>query len=199
VNYKLSQITELPDFVWHCEPPRWGFDHEGLFLEPAAQTDFWQRTYYGFSADNGHFYYAKLTGDFVVATTVHSRPHHQYDQAGLMVRQTAECWIKTSVEFEPVGHDRLGVVVTQHGYSDWSTQDLITRTDEISVRIARTGSEFLVSAHLPKKDWTQLRVLRFACDPTEPLAVGPYACSPKGPGFRCAFTELTVETPSSPK
>jgi len=194
---KLSGVAELPGFAWHCEPPAWGFDGDGLFIEPAALTDFWQRTHYGFSADNGHFFFTRLTGDFVVSATVRSKPRHQYDQAGLMIRQDAECWIKTSVEFEPEANDRLGVVVTHHGYSDWSTQDLTAEANEISFRVARTGSEFIISARLANADWTQLRMVRLPCDPAGPLAIGPYACSPKAAGFRCVFTELSVDQSSN--
>jgi len=199
MTYHLSQLTEMPGFTWHCPPPAWGFDHEGLFLQPAAATDFWQRTHYGFSADNGHFLFTRLAGDFVVSATVRSHPRHQYDQAGLMVRQDAECWIKTSAEFEPDAADRLGVVVTQHGFSDWSTQDLVSKAEEISFRLARTGNEFIISSRLAGTDWTQLRMVRLDCDSEAPLAVGPYACSPKGAGFRCVFTELTVEDSSNSK
>jgi uncharacterized protein len=199
MTYPLAQLTALPGFNWHCAPLAWGFDAEGLFIQPAAATDFWQRTHYGFSADNGHFLFTRLPGDFVVSATVRLQPCHQYDQAGLMVRQDAECWIKTSAEFEPDAADRLGVVVTHHGFSDWSTQDLPTKTNELSFRVARTGSEFIVSARFAGHDWMQLRMVRLACDQASPLSVGPYACSPKGAGFRCVFTELSVEESSDGK
>ena len=55
MTYKLSQLAQLPGFTWHGPQPVWGFDREGLFIQPAGGTDFWQRTHYGFSADNGHF------------------------------------------------------------------------------------------------------------------------------------------------
>jgi hypothetical protein len=199
VTYNLSQLTELPGFAWHVAPPAWGFDSEGLFIQPAAGTDFWQRTHSGFSADNGHFLFTRLTGDFVVSATVRSQPRHQYDQAGLMVRFDAGCWIKTSAEFEPDTADRLGVVVTQHGFSDWSTQDLPSASREISFRVARTGSEFIISARFEGADWSQLRMVRLACDPVAPLAIGPYACSPKAAGFRCVFTKMSVEPASNGK
>ena len=197
MTWNLSQLTELRGFAWHSEPLMWGFNHEGLFIEAEAKTDFWQRTHYGFSADNGHFLFTRLTGDFVVSATVRLQPRHQYDQAGLMIRQDAECWIKTSAEFEPESSDRLGVVVTHHGFSDWSTQDLTAETNEIAFRVARTGSEFIVSARLADKDWTQLRMVRLACDSAGALAIGPYACSPKAAGFRCVFTEISVDQSSN--
>lgn len=198
MTYHLSQLAELPDFSWHCPPPVWGFNHEGLFLEPAAATDFWQRTHYGFSADNGHFLFKTMAEDFEISTTVRLQPRQQYDQAGLMVRLNAECWIKTSVEFEPDTANRLGVVVTHHEFSDWSTQDLDKQVREVSFRITRSGSEFIASARWSGAAWTQLRMFRLACDPEAPLAAGLYACSPKAAGFRCVFTELSLTSSPCP-
>lgn len=36
------------------------------------------------------------------------------------------CWLKTSLEYIPEGPSHLGAVVTNNGYSDWSTQDYPT-------------------------------------------------------------------------
>ena len=33
-------------------------------IEPDAPTDFWQRTHYGFRADNGDFRYTAISGPF---------------------------------------------------------------------------------------------------------------------------------------
>ena len=109
---------------WHCPPERWHLGPDGLAVEAAAGTDFWQGTHYGFRVDNGHALLAEVSGDFVLETRVQVRPIHQYDQAGLMVRLTPGAWLKTSVEFEPGEPSRLGAVITNHGWSDWSTQDL---------------------------------------------------------------------------
>jgi regulation of enolase protein 1 (concanavalin A-like superfamily) len=72
-------------------------------------------------------------------------------------------------------------------------QDLAGDVSEISFRVARTGSEFILSARIANLDWTQLRMVRLACDPAGPLAIGPYACCPKAAGFRCVFTEISVD------
>src|SRR5262245_26679782 len=114
-----------PRLRWYCEPPRWSVEpaRRWLRVEPNGGTDFWQKTHYGFEADNGHLLFTGLTGDFVMTTRVRFHPVHQYDQAGLMVRVSPSCWLKTSVEYEPDGPSHLGAVVTNQAYSDWSTQD----------------------------------------------------------------------------
>ena len=97
-----------PRLTWHCAPPRWQLGSEGLRFATMAGTDFWQGTHYGFRVDNGHALLAEIGGDFVLETRVRTQPVHQYDQAGLMVRLTPECWLKTSVEHEPGAAEPIG-------------------------------------------------------------------------------------------
>src|SRR3954468_22527829 len=86
---------------WTDEPESWELTPDGLVVAPAAKTDFWQRTHYGFQVDQGPRLLTPVSGDFIMETEVAFEPVHQYDQAGLMVRLSAESWLKTSVEFEP--------------------------------------------------------------------------------------------------
>ena len=93
---------QRPDarLAWFCPPARWSLHDSRLIIYPEAQTDYWQRTHYGFSADNGHFLGLPLTGDFLLSTRVRSLPAHQYDQAGLMVRYSPDCWLKVLLRQE---------------------------------------------------------------------------------------------------
>ena len=139
LDERFVNPTLDPRLSWRCEPARWQLQPGRLRVEPDAETDFWQRTHYGFQVDNGHFLFAEVAGPFRLATQVRFEPAHQYDQAGLMVRLSADCWLKTSVEHEPGPINRLGVVVTNAGYSDWSTQDVPGELREIWLRLERTG------------------------------------------------------------
>ena len=75
-----------PRLAWHCPPPSALTGASGLTVATAAGTDFWQGTHYGFRVDNGHALLAEADRDFVLDDAVRTRPMHQYDQAGLMVR-----------------------------------------------------------------------------------------------------------------
>ena len=186
---------------WRNEPSRWTVDvgRGCLRVEPDPGTDFWQRTHYGFRADNGHFLSAEAAGDFVLRTHVRFEPVHQYDQAGLMVRLSEECWLKTSVEYEPGATSRLGVVVTNHGYSDWSTQDIPSDRHAIWLRVRRTGADYLVEASADGTDWTQLRLAHLHDDHAGVVRAGLYACSPKAAGFAAEFDLLYLErSPDGP-
>jgi regulation of enolase protein 1 (concanavalin A-like superfamily) len=188
--------TLPPGLRWFCEPRRWAVlpAEQRLRVEPDGGTDFWQRTLYGFQADNGHFLAADVAGDFILAARIGFRPCHHYDQAGLMARISARCWIKTSVEYEPEGPSRLGVVVTNQGYSDWSTQDFPPGPGEVWLRVRREGGDYLVEASRDGRKWGQLRLTHLHDDQGGALvACGLYACSPKGAGFVAEFADLSID------
>ena len=180
---------------WYCEPPSWSMDSaRGLCLAPDAQTDYWQRTHYGFQVDNGHFLFAEIEGDFVMTTCVVTRPVHQYDQAGLMVRLSDACWLKTSVEFEPDEPNRLGAVVTNAGYSDWSTQPLSHAITTTWFRVRVEGQSCTVEASLDGAQWQQIRLAHLQeLGTTKAVKCGLYACSPKASGFEAEFKFLKIE------
>lgn len=184
-----------PALRWRCEPARWGVDPAGrrLWIEPNAGTDFWSKTHYGFEADDGHFLFLTAPGDFVLTTRVSLRPVHQYDQAGLMVRISPSCWVKTSIEYEPGGPDLLGAVVTNSGYSDWSTQDVPRGTAEVWLRVRLEADDCLVDAALDGRSWRTIRTAHLLERSAAPAVdCGLYACSPRGAGFRAEFHFLDL-------
>jgi uncharacterized protein len=205
-NFRESNIH--PDLNWYCQPSSWSIKEKGvgLIIKPDERTDYWQKTHYGFAVDNGHFLYTELKEDIVITTRVKSYPVNQYDQAGLMVRFSKDCWLKTSIEYEPNGMCKLGAVVTNHGYSDWSTQDYKTGPSDIYFRIRRESGDYIVEFleseedtglsldGLKKKSWNQLRIARLMDDiEGESFQCGLYACSPQGKGFKAMFDFLSIE------
>jgi hypothetical protein len=64
--------TDLdPGLAWWNPPPHWHIDRTArvLVVEPAAETDFWQRTHYGFRNDSGHFLHLEAAGLLLRAGT----------------------------------------------------------------------------------------------------------------------------------
>jgi hypothetical protein len=178
---------------WFNPPLAWSLEPAGLMVRPVAETDFWQQTHYGFRADNGHFLYLEVIGNFSVTTKVRFHPVHLYDQAGLMMRVGPSCWIKTSVEYESKGPCKLGAVVTNHGYSDWSLQDFPRGQNQVRLRIRRKGQDFLVEWALGAgRTWELLRVAHLHQGAGRPMQCGLYACSPKGGGFLADFGFLRI-------
>ena len=177
---------------WHKEPSIWSIKQQQLQIYSDAPTDFWQRTHYGFRVDNGHFLGAEFGGDFTLETSVHCDFQHQYDQAGLMIRVSDQGWIKAAVEYEPDEPNKLGVVVTNHGYSDWSTQDVDDTFTSYKLRIIRKDSDDQVSwFNVAAGGWVQMRLLHLFDRPV--VQAGIYCCSPKEAGFSARFDYLKVE------
>lgn len=166
IDERFDGADLTPVLAWYCQPSRRRIESGRLMIEPDAKTDYWQKTHYGFSVDNGPFLHTQVDGDFAVMTRSHLYPQHQYDQAGLMVRFDAEHWIKTSVEYEIGEPSRLGAVVTNGGYSDWSTQDFPIGVSDVSFRIRRTGDDYIVESMLhagavageAQSRWVQIRM-----------------------------------------
>lgn len=209
----MSRVVLLEDFdapsmddrlKWYCPPARWFLQASRLVVQPDAKTDYWQKTHYGFAVDNGHFLYLEMQGDFLLSTRVHFFPAHQYDQAGLMVYISPECWLKTSVEYEPEGPNRLGAVVTRSGYSDWSTQNFPTSEQAIALRIRREGEDYGVEyqgAEVPESggrvNWIQIRIAHLENPEGKPVRCGLYACSPIAAGYTAGFDYLKIEQTGS--
>ncbi len=188
-DFSTAQIPG--EFSWLHQPHAVAFER-GLVVTTRAGTDFWQRTHYGFRRDDGHALLASRSGDFSLETRVEFSPRAQYDQCGLMVRLDAENWIKASVEYEDASLSRLGSVVTNLGYSDWSTQDIPSTVRAIGHRISRRGSDFLIEWSTGE-DWHQSRVAHLhALAPGGEAQIGIYACSPLGDRFECRFDYLDV-------
>ncbi|KQW51837.1 MULTISPECIES: DUF1349 domain-containing protein [unclassified Roseateles] len=186
VQHLLSDT--LAPFRWSNEPAAW---HVGDALEITTRpdTDYWQRTHYGFRRDNGHFFFVAVTGDFSLTAWLWFTPNAQYDQCGVMCRASADTWIKASVEYEPDGPSRLGSVVTNLGYSDWATQDVDSTLNRLWYRLSRRGADFCVESSANGTTWQQLRIAHLHDCPDE-IDVGVYACSPVGPGFGCRVQAL---------
>jgi regulation of enolase protein 1 (concanavalin A-like superfamily) len=183
--------SQIPDgFSW-LNPPANFKTGSGLEITTAAKTDFWQKTYYGFTPDSGHCLLTEISDDFCMSTGVEFSPQNQYDQCGLMVRLDPENWIKMGTEYENEQISRLGSVVTNLGYSDWATQDVPSGRNSLYYRIHKNGSDFLLENSPDGENWKQMRVAHLHT-PFTNLRIGVYACSPIGENFKCRFKHLDI-------
>ena len=184
-------LDTLQHFVWFNEPDTWHLD-EYLEITTDPNTDYWQRTHYGFRHDNGHFFFANQVGDFNIRACFAFFPCAQYDQCGLMCRVDSENWIKCSMEYETPTFSRLGSVVTNVGYSDWATQDIPSTQKQMWYSISRRGDDFLIEWSREGCDWHQMRIAHLHRCPDQ-VQIGVYACSPKGGGFVCRVHDIQMD------
>ncbi len=182
----------LKPFRWLHEPAQWGLAQTlGITTDP--DTDYWQRTHYGFRRDNGHFFYTELDGDFSLSAAFQFQPTAQYDQCGLMCRVDGDAWIKCSVEYETPDVQPAGVRGHQsQGFSDWATQDVVGPVTRMHYKLDRYADDFRLSWSTDGRDWMQMRITHLHGCPAR-LQAGIYACSPTGPGFPVTVDDLQIE------
>ncbi|RFA30026.1 hypothetical protein CAI21_07355 [Alkalilimnicola ehrlichii] len=162
-------------------------------MRTSPDTDFWQRTHYGFRRDNGHCLLTRKESDFSISVKTTFSPKKQYDQCGLIVRLDHDNWIKTSTEFESGNHSRLGSVVTNSGYSDWATIDINEPVNEMWYRIQSKNdlSDYIIEFSEDGDNWKQLRITHLL-EAKSFVDIGIYACSPMDSSFSAEFSQLSI-------
>lgn len=182
--------------TWLNPPARTETRPDGLLVVTGKETDFWQKTYYGFRHDNGHFLSRPRTGEFTMATRFAGRYQTLYDQAGLMVRHDAQNWLKCGIEFTD-GLCHMSTVATVDGRSDWSAFALADLSDALDLRLTRLGDALFVQYRTaPELAWRMARLAYFPAG-FEMLDIGIMACSPQRAGFEVVFQEFSIGDPAS--
>ncbi len=185
--------TIFDEMAWINEPV-WKRLEDGssLTVRTRHDTDFWQRTHYGFRRDNGHALLKEVSGNVVVRARFQFEPTGQYDQCGILIRADSENWFKCSIEYENAAQSRLGSVLTRDGYSDWATQDISSAVKEIWYEVEVKDSDLTAKFSYDGKDFRQTRICRMNLSDGGRFFAGIYGCSPVGEGFKFGVSELTI-------
>lgn len=179
------------EYEWFNEPKEFKIEDNKIVIKTSPFTDFWQKTHYGFSKDNGHCYITEVNNDFTFTALLDFSYNNLYDQCGLILRIDENNWIKASMEYENDKISRLGSVVTNLGYSDWATTDISSDIKKMWYRINKTSNDILIENSNDGINWTQMRLLHIHKECNE-IKVGIYACSPKDSSFTCKASNLTL-------
>ncbi|WP_114750119.1 DUF1349 domain-containing protein [Pleomorphovibrio marinus] len=174
---------------WINPPKEWVKEGQVMRLVTSPDTDFWVKTHYGFIRHSGHFYHSTKEGDFEISCKFTGRYLDQYDQAGLMLLQDKENWIKAGVEYVD-GRQNISAVIT-HGYSDWSVLPLEEAPADIYFKLRREGDFVEASYSLDGGDYSMYRLGYFI--PSQPIKVGIMAASPEGKGFEVLFQDVSIK------
>jgi regulation of enolase protein 1 (concanavalin A-like superfamily) len=203
--HKLKMNINFANAQWINQPQHFTIDREAITITTEPNTDFWQRTYYGFQNDNAPAILLTSDHNFSFTTKVSFNYQARFDQAGVIIYMDRGNWFKASVEYENTDMSRLGSVVTNQGYSDWATTDIST-INSIWYRLSRRGADFLIEHSFNGEDFKQMRIFHlFALGDTEANAkltpqeiftqsihFGIYACSPLDSSFTATFEYLSL-------
>ncbi len=183
---------EKKNLFWIREADRSEVTDDRITIYTQPKTDLWQRTYYGFQNDNAPVLQMKTSEkyfSFIVKTEFDSKA--RFDQCGIVVYQDSENWIKASIEYENEQYQRLGSVVTNHGYSDWATTDIDASVKSMWYRLSRRESDYCIECGTDGITFRQMRICHLWKGDGE-ISFGVYACSPVEGSFRAEFTNMQI-------
>ena len=180
------------NLFWTREPKQSKVTDGRIEICTEPGTDLWQRTYYGFRNDNAPVLQMKTKEkyfSFVVKTTFESK--RRFDQCGVAAYLDSDNWMKASIEYENEELQRLGSVVTNHGYSDWATTDIPASVKEMWYRFSRRESDFCFECSTDGVNYKQMRICHF-WEGADEISFGVYACSPEESSFKAVFTDMEL-------
>lgn len=186
-----TEKIDLSQFSWMNKPRQVALSSGEVEFVTSPDTDFWQRTHYGFRRNTGHAFLTRLWDDFSFTFQTEFFYESQFDQSGLFLYLDEDNWAKASIEYIENGPHMLGSVITLAGYSDWATSPVETPVNRMHYRISRRGSDFRVDASFDGDSFRQIRVFHMPGD-LSMARVGIYACSPKDSGFKVRFSDLSA-------
>ncbi|MFC6293378.1 DUF1349 domain-containing protein [Macrococcus epidermidis] len=177
---------------WTRAPKIYDITDERIQITTEPNTDLWQRTYYGFRNDNAPVLQMTMTEtyfSFTVRTDFNTK--RRFDQCGVVIYLDSDNWLKASIEYEDDTFQRLGSVVTNNGYSDWSSFDITSDITSMWYRLSRRESDYCIEYSEDGKDFKQMRICHLNEGQGE-IQFGIYACSPEASSFVAEFTHMNV-------
>ena len=180
------------EMKWIREPEIKNVTKEKVEITTAPFTDLWQRTYYHFRNDNAPI--LQMTSDekyfsFSVKTEFDTKV--RYDQCGIAMYLDSENWLKASAEYENGEIQRLGSVVTNNGYSDWSSVDIDASVKTVWFRLSRREDDFCIENSFDGVNYKQMRICHMFAVKDE-VSFGIYACSAEDSYFKAVFTDMEL-------
>lgn len=180
----------IENLFWIRQPKQFLISSEKIEIITEPHTDLWQRTYYHFRNDNAPILQQKTKEkffSFTVKTNFDSK--HRFDQCGIIVYLDSDNWIKASIEYENENFQHLGSVVTNNGYSDWSTTRIDANIKSIWYRLSRRDDDFCIECSFDGVEFQQMRICHMF-NVQEEIQFGIYACSPENSTFKATFSHF---------
>lgn len=191
---EMEGVMELhvSDWRWTRPPQKCSVEKDRITVLTEPGTDLWQRTYYGFQNDNApvlQVFTEEPYFSFTVKTDFDSK--RRFDQCGIVMYLDSENWLKASIEYENDRFQRLGSVVTNHGYSDWATTDIDASVKSMWYRLSRRESDYCIECSADGIHFKQMRICHM-WEGGGNVSFGVYACSPEESAFEAVFTHMEI-------
>ena len=180
------------EMKWIRAPKQYEVTEDRVEIITEPHTDLWQRTYYHFRNDNAPVLQLETDEQFfsfVVKTDFDTKV--RYDQSGIVMYLDSDNWLKAAMEYENDKIQRLGSVVTNNGYSDWSSVDVDASIKSIWFRFSRREDDFCIENSVDGVNFKQMRICHMF-NAKEKITFGIYACSAEDSSFKASFTDMEI-------
>ena len=180
------------EMKWIRAPKQYEVTEDRVEIITEPHTDLWQRTYYHFRNDNAPVLQLETDEQFfsfVVKTDFDTKV--RYDQSGIVMYLDSDNWLKAAMEYENDKIQRLGSVVTNNGYSDWSSVDVDASIKSMWFRFSRRENDFCIENSVDGVNFKQMRICHMF-NAKEKISFGIYACSPEDSTFKASFTDMEM-------
>ena len=107
---------------WLNEPEEWSQMRTTVEMRVPPGTDYWRMTRTDECIDNAPFYFLEMEGDFEVRCKVKANYDAPDDQAGILIREDEENWVKCGIQM--IGDVPHMCATVTHDYSDMSMHPL---------------------------------------------------------------------------
>lgn len=185
----VLSAQSLNNMQWFNEPEKWEIKNDVLTMNVTPHSDYWRISHYGFTVDDGPFYYTTRGGEFEAKVKISGEYVARFDQAGLMLRIDHENWLKAGIEYVD-GKYNLSAVVT-HKTSDWSVITLDKPVEYIWIKVVRRLDAVEIFYSYDDKSYTMMR--NCWMQDNIPMMVGPVAACPDGNGFKAKFEHFEIK------
>ena len=185
-------IFDIDKLKWTREPSSYKITKDKIEIITTPYTDLWQRTYYHFKNDNAPVLQIETNEkffSFIVKTQFESK--HRFDQCGIVMYLDSDNWLKCSVEYENEAFQHLGSVVTNNGYSDWTTTEIDSSIKTIWYRFSRRDDDYCLECSFDGITFKQMRICHMFKGKDQ-ISFGIYACSPENSSFKATFTNFEL-------
>ena len=185
-------IFDINKLKWTREPSSYKITKDKIEIITTPYTDLWQRTYYHFKNDNAPVLQIETNEkffSFIVKTQFESK--HRFDQCGIVMYLDSDNWLKCSVEYENEAFQHLGSVVTNNGYSDWTTTEIDSSIKTIWYRFSRRDDDYCLECSFDGITFKQMRICHMFKGKDQ-ISFGIYACSPENSSFKATFTNFEL-------
>ena len=180
------------EMKWIREPKQFEISEDKVVIITEPHTDLWQRTYYHFRNDNAPVLQLETDEQFfsfVVKTDFDTK--HRYDQSGIVMYLDSDNWLKAASEYENDQIQRLGSVVTNNGYSDWSSMDIDASIKSMWFRFSRRENDFCIENSFDGVNFKQMRICHMF-NVKKTISFGIYACSAEDSSFKANFENMEI-------